>query len=208
MNEFIENDKAFYWGTSAFTPQQIMECHQICEKHGWIPPIVEQCEYSMFARDLVEREYVPLFDKYGLGTSTYSPLCGGLLSGKYNDGTIPEGRFETGPWAQVLKSLHYDRFIGKRKEAALKQLNGIKAIADELGCTQAQLALAWVLKNPDVSTALTGASSTSQLEGALAALNVMKQLTPEILARIEGCLGNRPDPTMNWRIFTPNAPRR
>ncbi|CAG9314361.1 unnamed protein product [Blepharisma stoltei] len=206
-NEIIDNDKAFYWGTSNFTPQQISECFTICEKHGWIPPIVEQCEYHMFRRDIIERDYVPLFDQYGLGTTVWSPLAGGLLSGKYNDGNIPPGRLESSPFAPMLKQ-YWDKYIGSRKEAALRTLNGLKAIADELGCTQAQLALAWVIKNPDVSTAIMGASAPHHLEDNINSVDVLDKLSPEILARIEELLENRPAPSMHWRTFTPNPPRR
>ncbi|CAG9314358.1 unnamed protein product [Blepharisma stoltei] len=207
INEIIESDKAFYWGTSAFTPQQISECFAICEKHGWIPPIVEQCEYHMFERGIVERDYVPLFDQYGLGTTVWSPMCGGLLSGRYNDGNIPAGRLESSPFTALFRQW-YDKHIGSRKEAAIKTLTGLKALADELGCSQAQLALSWVIKNPDVSTAIMGASASHHLDDNLGAVDVMKKLTPEVLARIEDLLGNRPAPSMHWRTFTPNPPRR
>lgn len=203
----IDEDKAFYWGTSEFTPQQLSEAQDICEKHGWIPPIVEQCQYNLFEREKIERDYVPLFNQYKLGTSVWSPLCGGLLAGKYNDGSIPEGRVESGPFKNLYEMV-YSKHIGSRKEAALKALQGLKAIADDLGCSQAQLAMAWVIKNPDVSTAIFGASSASQLDGSLKSVEVMKKLTPEILARIEELFGNRPSPLMNWRNFSPLPPRR
>ncbi|CAG9314360.1 unnamed protein product [Blepharisma stoltei] len=207
MNEIIDNDKAFYWGTSAFTPQQISECFTICENNGWIPPIVEQCEYHMFEREIVEKDYVPLFDQYGLGTTVWSPLCGGLLSGKYNDGNIPAGRLENNPFVNFFKQ-RYDKFIGSRKEEAVKTLTGLKALAEELGCSQSQLALAWVIKNPDVSTAIVGASAPHHMDDNIGAIEVIKKLTPEVLTRIEDLLGNRPAPSMNWRTFTPNPPRR
>ncbi|CAG9314359.1 unnamed protein product [Blepharisma stoltei] len=207
INEIIDNDKAFYWGTSDFTPQQISECFAICEKHGWIPPIVEQCEYHMFDRGTFERDYAPVFDQYGLGTTVWSPLCQGFLSGRYNDGNIPEGRLINSPFLDYFKEC-YDKYIGSRKEAAIRTLTGLKTVADELGCSQAQLAIAWVIKNPDVSTAIMGASSPRHLDDNLGAVDAMKKLTPEILARIEDLLGNRPTPSMNWRNFTPNTPRR
>ncbi|CAG9314362.1 unnamed protein product [Blepharisma stoltei] len=206
-NEIIDSDKAFYWGTSNFTPQQISECFTICEKHGWIPPIVEQCEYHMFEREIVERDYVPSFNQYGLGTSVWSPLCGGILSGRYNDGNVSAGRFDNSLFASFTKP-KWDKYIGNRKEAAVKILTGLKAIADELRCSQAQLAIAWVMKNPDVSTAITGASSIAQLEDNLGSVEVIEKLSPEVLSRIEDLLGNRPTPSMNWRNFSPNTPRR
>eukprot|EP00358_Blepharisma_japonicum_P003202 CAMPEP_0202948836 /NCGR_PEP_ID=MMETSP1395-20130829/14679_1 /ASSEMBLY_ACC=CAM_ASM_000871 /TAXON_ID=5961 /ORGANISM="Blepharisma japonicum, Strain Stock R1072" /LENGTH=321 /DNA_ID=CAMNT_0049651291 /DNA_START=71 /DNA_END=1036 /DNA_ORIENTATION=+ len=207
FNEIIDADKAFYWGTSVFTPQQVSECFTICEKHGWIPPIVEQCEYNMFERENIERSLVPIFNQYGLGTTVWSPLAGGLLSGKYNDGNLHPGRYDTDLFGGRLRE-KFEKVIGGRKEAAVKTFEGLKAIADEIGCTQAQLALAWVIKNPDVSTAIVGASSIKQLEDSLGCVEVSKKLTPEILVRIEDALGNRPSPSMNWRNFAPNPPRR
>ncbi|CAG9327061.1 unnamed protein product [Blepharisma stoltei] len=207
VNELIDDDKAFYWGTSEFNAQQLAECHAICEKHGWIHPIAEQVQYHMFERAEVERDYVPIYKEYGMGTTVWGPLAGGLLSGKYNDGNIQPGRFESGPFSQVYRQ-RFETYVGSRKEAAVKTLQGLKSLADELGCSQAQLALAWVIKNPDVTTAILGASSPAQLDGSLAAVEVMKKLTPEVLARIEDLLGNRPAPSMNWRNFTPNPPRR
>ncbi|CAG9327988.1 unnamed protein product [Blepharisma stoltei] len=207
INDLIDDDKAFYWGTSEFTPQQLSECHRICEKHGWIPPIVEQAQYHMFEREKIERDYVPIFREYGMGTTVWSPLAGGLLSGKYNDGKIVPGRAESGLAAAVYKQ-KFDNYIGNRKEDAVRTLKGLQSLAEELGCTQSQLVLAWVIKNPDVTTAILGASSPGQLDENLAAVEVVKKITPEVLARIEDLLGNRPNPSMNWRTFTPNPPRR
>lgn len=207
VNQFIDDDKVFYWGTSAFTPQQVVDCHTICEKHGWVAPIMEQCEYSMLQREAVERDYVPLFEKHGMGTTVWSPLAGGILCGKYNDGESHPGRFESDAFGGLLK-FRFMQYVSNKKEQMVKTLQGLKAIADDLGCTQAQLALAWAIKNPDVSTAIVGASNPQQLNDSLGCIEVAKKLTPEVLERIESALGNRPTPAMNWRDFAPLPPRR
>ena len=111
INEIIDNDQAFYWGTSEFTPAQISECHLICEKYGWIPPIVEQCEYNMLHRDVFERDYAPIFDQYGTGTTVWGPIAGGLLSGKYNDGKVPENARYSNQGNPVIKS-HFEKNLG------------------------------------------------------------------------------------------------
>lgn len=206
MNECIENDQAFYWGTSEFTPQQLVECHLICEKYGFSPPVVEQCEYNMLVRDVFERDYAPIFDQYHTGTTVWSPICGGLLSGKFNDGNIPEGTRYSGdtPYAKMV----FHRKLGWRPNNGSEMLQGLGNIAKELNCTQAQLCLAWVIKNKDVSLALFGASNLTQLEDNIGAVKVVKLLDQNILDRIEALLNNRPAPPTDFRTFTPRAPRR
>ena len=206
MNECIEKDQAFYWGTSEYTPQQLVECHMICEKYGWTAPIVEQCEYNMLHREVFERDYAPIFDRYHTGTTVWSPLSGGLLTGKFNDGNIPESSRYAGehPMAKMM----FHKKLGYRPNNGSEMLTGLGGIAAELGCTQAQLSLAWVLKNKDVSLALFGASNLRQLEDNLGAVPVVKQLDQSILDRIEVLLANRPVPAMNFRTFSAGVPRR
>lgn len=193
MNEMIEKDYAYYWGTSEFTSESITEIFSICDKYGWNYPIVEQCEYNMLTRKRFEVEYAPLFDNYGLGTTTWSPLYGGMLSGKYNNGIPPESRFGKNEWG-LDKSVEF--------------LQGLGKIALEIGCSQAQLALAWVLANKDVSTVLFGATSTKQVQENVEALKFVKNLDCGVLKRIEELLDNRPTPNLNFRTFTPGVPRR
>jgi voltage-dependent potassium channel beta subunit len=206
VNQLIDEDKAYYWGTSEFLPQQLVECHRICEKYGLIPPIVEQCEYNLLYRKIFEVDYVPLFDHYGMGTTVWSPLAGGLLTGKYNDGAIPDQtRFASDEWA-IFKIYFAQRF--SPREQILDAMQKLNVLAGELGCTQAQLALAWTLKNKDVSTAIFGASRASHCDDNLGALEVSQKLTPEILEKIEGFFQNRPDTRMNWAAQQPFPPRR
>lgn len=207
MNQFIEDDKAFYWGTSEFSPQQVMEIHQICEKNGLIHPIVEQCQYNMLCRENVETKLLPFFDDFGMGTAVSSPLCSGILSGRYNTGEWDEtGRFATTQFP-TYKQL-WELFMVKNKDKTLNTLRDLATIASELGCTQAQLAVAWVLKSKDVSTCLLGASKPEQLDTTLGSVDVAKQLNSEVLERIEEILGNRPTPPLNYRYFKPIFPRR
>ena len=193
MNEFIENDYAYYWGTSEFTAESLNEIFMLCEKYGWIAPIVEQCEYNMLTRKRFEVEYVPIFDTYKLGTTTWSPLYGGMLTGKYNNEMPADSRFGKNEWG-LDKSKEFLQSLGK--------------IAQEIGCTQSQLAIAWVLQNKDVSTVLFGATSERQIEDNVGALSFVKSLTKDVTDRIEALLENRPDPPINFRSFTPREPRR
>lgn len=207
VNQLLEDDKFFYWGTSMFTPQQLLECYQICDKYGFHYPVVEQCEYNMLVRKNVEVDLAPIFDKYNLGTTIWGPIAGGILSGKYNDGNIPEGsRVDVVKHPLIQASFHQK--VTQQKEKAVKALQGLGALAEELGVTQSQLAIAWTLKNPDVSTAIVGATKVSQIEENLGALDAYSKLTPEVLARIETILDNRPTPHTNFRTWKPFAPRR
>jgi len=146
---------AFYWGTSEWTATHIAEAHYTCDKYNLIKPVVEQPQYSLLVRDKIELDYKKLFEKNLLGTTIWSPLAGGVLTGKYNNG-IPEGsRYDTNP--DMKGSL--DRlFSADKKEKSIAMLNKFQGIADSLGCNMAQLAMAWVIINPDISTAITGAT--------------------------------------------------
>ena len=205
MNEFIENEKIFYWGTGECLAAKLEEIMLICDKHGYAPPICDQLEYSMLQRQKIEVDHVPLFDKYRLGAVVYSPAAGGILSGRFNDGSIPPGsKYLVAPWC---KDSHKS-FLGWRENNGSEMLRGLKEIADEIGCTQNQLALAWVLKNRDISTALFGVRNTQQVADNVAALAFINKLTPGILQRIEDLIINRPTPAMNFRDFTAREPRR
>lgn len=208
MNWFIEQDLTYYWGTSEFTPQMIMEIHKLCDKHGFHHPVVEQCEYNMLMRENMELNYVPFFDEWGMGTTVWSPLAMGILSGKYNDGNVlPDSRFANMSELPVLASL-YQKYVGWRPDRGAHMLQGLSRLAGELGCSQSQLALAWVIKSQDVSTCILGASSLQQLESNLGALEVSKKLNADIEGRVEELLGNRPLPPVNFRYFQLSEPRR
>ncbi|KAJ7904934.1 NADP-dependent oxidoreductase domain-containing protein [Mycena leptocephala] len=185
FNYVIEKGWASYWGTSAWPAQQIEEAHQIATKLNLIPPISEQMLHNMFYRERPEKEYASLYEKYGYGTTIWSPLSGGILTGKYNDG-IPEGsRFSTESRRAALASPEGVAEISKVKE--------LTKIAQHLDSTPTALALAWLAKNPNTSTIILGVSSAEQLLENLEVLKVLPKITDEHLAQIEEILGNKPE---------------
>jgi len=196
MNFLIDQGKAFYWGTSEWTADQIWQAFLIARREHLIPPLMEQPEYNMFRREKMEKEFVPLFKEIGLGTTTWSPLASGLLSGKYNDG-IPSGTRASLPGYEWLKN-RFENEEGKRRIEIVKKL---VPIAQEVGCTMAQLAIAWCLKNPNVSTVITGASKPSQVAENMQALSIVEKLTPSIMDKIEGILQNKPEEPYNFRLM-------
>ena len=177
MNDMIVQGKALYWGTSEWSAADIRAAWEICDRHGWHKPVMEQPQYNLFHRKRVEQEYSRLYDDIGLGLTTWSPLASGLLTGKYRQGVPADSRgaLPNMAWMQ-------DRLTDAARNAAVSQL---EPIAAELGCNLAQLALAWAACNPRVSTVITGASRLGQLQDNLGALKVLPALTPEVLARIE-----------------------
>ena len=184
MDIVIKQGKAFYWGTSEWSAAEIMRADAVARQYGLTPPTMEQPQYNMFTRERFEREYAPLYRDLGYGTTIFSPLAAGLLTGKYNDG-IPadsRGALEGFEWLQ--------RALTPERLGQLKQLQGV---ADELDCTMAQLGLAWCLKNPNVSTVITGASRPGQVTENMQALDVVPKLTPEVLARLDEILDNKPN---------------
>ena len=188
MSDLVHQGKILYWGTSEWGAAQISEAFEVAQDNGSLyAPTMEQPQYNMFARDKVEKEFAPLYGDMGLGTTIWSPLAGGLLTGKYNEGT-PEGTrvsMENYAWLKP----RYEDDQAKCKFAAIKQLG---ELAKELGGNLPCLAIAWCLKNPHVSTAILGASKVEQLENNLRALELVPKLTPEVMETIEGILGNRP----------------
>ena len=207
MNFVIEQGLAFYWGTSEWPADRIAKAIEMCERLNLIKPIVEQPEYNMFVRDRFEKEYCRLFSEYKYGTTIWSPLAGGLLSGKYNSGDIPSGsRFDT--FSAMLDST-WQKYMGPtKKEESLKKLKELADLAKELGFTQAQLALAWCISNKDVSTCILGFTKTSQVEENLRAVELLRLWTPEIEARVRAILGNDPEGVMDYRVWKPSPQRR
>ena len=177
MHDMIARGKALYWGTSEWGAAEISAACQVAERHHLHKPVVEQPEYNLFHRQRVEREYAPLYRDIGLGLTTWSPLASGLLTGKYRDG-VPEG--SRGSMARM--SWMVEGLTDKAKNAAVGSL---AAVAKDLDCTLAQLALAWCLKNPNVSSVITGASRVSQVEENLQAIDVAPRITAEVMQRIE-----------------------
>ena len=188
MNQIIQQGKAFYWGTSQWSAQQIMDAYGIARREHLIPPLMEQPEYNMFHSERVEQEYALLYEKIGLGTTIWSPLDSGILTGKYNQGIPDDSRLAKETWLQ--------RELVQEKIEKVRQLT---PLAEELGGSMAQLALAWCLKNPDVSTVITGASRPEQVRENMGALDLVGRLTPEVMERIEGILDNKPEPWPDYR---------
>jgi voltage-dependent potassium channel beta subunit len=214
LHSVIEQGKAFYWGTSEWTADRITKALEICDKLGLHKPIVEQPQYSMFVRNKFENEYRFLFQEYKYGTTIWSPLAGGILSGKYNNGDIPDGsRFDSKDDSKRdsrrFLDATWNQFMGPAtKDNTIKVLKGLEEIAKDLGYTQAQLALAWAIANKDVSTCILGFSRLSQVEENLKAVELYHKWTPEIENRVADVLNNAPEAIMDWRAFCPLTNRR
>lgn len=181
LHNIIEWGKAIYWGTSEWDPDEIVAAIQIAERHHLHKPVTEQPEYNLFAREKFEERYARLFKDYGYGSTTFSPLASGILTGKYLKG-IPEGSRAALEGFDWLHDSITD-------EDRLAKVRALQPIAEELGCTLSQLSIAWVLKNPNVSTVITGASRVEQLQENLKATEIALQLTPEVLRRIDEAFG-------------------
>ena len=194
MTHVINQGKVFYWGTSEWSAQEIMEAHAVARREHLIPPLMEQPEYNMFARERFEKEYERLYSEVGLGTTIFSPLASGLLTGKYNNG-LPEGTRATLPGYEWLR----EEFEKPETAQKIEKVKQLVPIAQELDCTLAQLGLAWCLKNPNVSTVITGASKVSQVAENMKALDVLPKLTADVMDRIEKILSNKPELVGDFR---------
>ncbi|MDE2148398.1 MAG: aldo/keto reductase [Gammaproteobacteria bacterium] len=180
MHDLVAQGKVLYWGTSEWSAGEIAAAHAHARADNLTPPTMEQPEYNLFARHKVEVEYTRLYQEFGLGTTTWSPLASGLLSGKYADGVPQDSRFALPGYEWLRKRLESP--LGRRQVAAAAELG---KLAGTLGCSTAQLAIAWILGNPWVSTVILGASRPGQLRENLGALAMAEKLTPEIRKRIE-----------------------
>ena len=183
MNQLIQQGKVLYWGTSEWPAAALCEAMAFANLQGLIPPAMEQPEYNLFQRDRVEKEYGPFYKSPGLGTTTWSPLASGLLTGKYNDG-LPSGT------RVHLKGYEWLRkqFETPETAALVPKVRRLQALAAELGVSLPQLAIAWCARNPNVSSVILGASKPEQLRENLRALDVLDRLTPEVMARIDTML--------------------
>lgn len=181
MHNIVEWGKALYWGTSEWSAAEIVAAIEIAEKHHLHKPITEQPQYNMFSRAKVEVEYKRLFKEYGYGATTWSPLASGLLTGKYNNG-IPEGSRGRLPGYEWLSNQ-------LTNQDAINKVKLLQVIANDLGASMAQMALAWCLKNPNVNTVITGASRVEQVVENMKALPVVEKLTPEVMEKIRSILG-------------------
>ncbi len=184
MHDIITQGKALYWGTSEWGADQIKQAYEIAERHHLHKPQMEQPQYNMLWRDRVEKEYAPLYQSIGLGLTTWSPLASGLLTGKYNQG-IPQDSRANLPGYEWLRN-------NINNPERLNAVRALQPVADELGGSMAQLALAWCVKNPNVTTVITGASRAEQVRENMKALDIVPKLTDEVMARIDGILKNKP----------------
>ncbi|EIL87241.1 voltage-gated potassium channel beta subunit [Rhodanobacter fulvus Jip2] len=180
MDTLIRQGKVLYWGTSEWSADEIHEAHRVARENHMYAPVMEQPEYNLLHRQRVEVEYAPLYDAYGMGTTIWSPLASGLLSGKYNNGVPPDSRL-----AQAGFEWLRDSLLGEGLDKRIGKVRALKTIADDLGVSQVQLALAWCLLNPHVSTVMLGASRLEQLEHNLGAMDVLPRLDAAVAQRIE-----------------------
>jgi voltage-dependent potassium channel beta subunit len=180
MSRFIDEGRVLYWGTSEWPPARIVEAVEVARQGGWHPPAVEQPQYSMLYRERVEREILPEAQARGLGLVVWSPLAQGMLTGRYDEGIPPASRFERLPQLGA-------RYVTEDNRLKVRAL---RPIAERLGLTRTQLALAWVLRQPGISSAITGASRPEQLQESLGAAGV--ELSPEVLAEIDAILTGGP----------------
>lgn len=193
MNHVIDRGWAFYWGTSEWSAEQIRQAYEVALRLNLVPPTMEQPEYNMLHRERFEVEYAPLYRDFGLGTTIWSPLASGVLTGKYGEG-IKEGRL-TLPGYEWLRR----RFESPDGREQIEKVEKLRPIAADLGASLAQLALAWALKNPNVSTVITGASRTEQLTENMKAIDIAAKIDDEVMEKIEEVLGNKPAPPKDWR---------
>jgi len=181
MHNIVESGRAIYWGISEWSADEIRAAWAVCDKYGWHKPTMEQPQYNLLHRERVEIEYARLYEDIGLGTTIWSPLASGLLTGKYNNGIPKDSR-------GALKGYGWlkDALTDKDRLAKVKKLS---PLAKELGCTLAQFAIAWCAKNPNVSTVITGASRVEQVHENLKALEVLPKLTEDVMKRVDEIVG-------------------
>ena len=189
MDVLVKQGKILYWGTSEWPADRIREAYLIAYKYGLTPPSMEQPEYNMFNRMKMEKEYLGLFDSEGMGTTIWSPLASGVLTGKYNNG-IPDGSRMSLPDYKFLR----DKLESEEGSDRLNKVKRLGKVADRLGVSLAQLSLAWCLKNKNVSTVILGATNTKQLDENLKSIEYKGLLTDSVMGRIENILKNMPTP--------------
>jgi voltage-dependent potassium channel beta subunit len=194
MNHVLDRGYAFYWGTSEWSADQLREAWRVADRLGLVGPAMEQPQYHMFHRERVEKEYADLVRDKGLGTTTWSPLASGVLTGKYNDG-IPEGSrlsLENFGWLK-------DAILAEDFEAKVQKVRTLSSMASDLGGSMAQLAIAWAARHPHVSTVITGASRTEQITENMKAIELLDKLTDSVVAEIDEVLGNAPQAERDFR---------
>jgi voltage-dependent potassium channel beta subunit len=180
MHDLITQGKVLYWGTSEWSAAQLMEAFEVARTQNLIAPTMEQPQYNLFWRERFEKEYAPVFAQHGLGTTIWSPLASGLLTGKYNDAVPDDTRIHRNDLGWLK-----EKTIGSESGDKIAKSRKLAVLAEELGVSQACMSIAWCLKNPNVSTAILGASKLNQLEENLKALDVLPLLTDEVMQKIE-----------------------
>ncbi|MEE2751489.1 MAG: aldo/keto reductase [Myxococcota bacterium] len=184
MDGLIKQGKVLYWGTSEWTAEQLTEAYEVCDRYGLQPPTMEQPQYNMFHRARVEKDLVPHFRDRGLGTTTWSPLASGLLTGKYNNGIPENSRLGHADFSWLAEHVI--------SEDRIQKVRALEPIANDLDCSMAQLAIAWATLSPWVSTVITGASCLEQVHENLDALEVAQRIDQTAINRIESILCNQP----------------
>uniref|UniRef100_A0A3B3IGZ9 Voltage-gated potassium channel subunit beta-1 n=2 Tax=Oryzias latipes TaxID=8090 RepID=A0A3B3IGZ9_ORYLA len=187
MTHVINQGMAMYWGTSRWTSVEIMEAYSVARQFNQIPPICEQAEYHMFQREKVEVQLPELFHKIGIGAMTWSPLACGIITGKYSNGIPPQARASLKGYEWIKDKIQGEE--GHRQQLKLKDL---EAVAERLGCTLPQLAIAWCLRNEGVNSVLLGASRPEQLEENIGAIQVLPKLSVSVIAEVDSILRNKP----------------
>lgn len=187
MSDLVTQGKVLYWGTSEWTGSQIMEAYAAARQYNLVPPTMDQPQYNMLVRERVEVDLARLYREIGLGTTIWSPLASGILTGKYNNG-IPDDSRMALPGYEWLRS----RITGPDGEANLAKVRKLSQFASDLGTNITLLSLAWCARNPNVSTVITGASRVEQVQENLKALDVLPLLTDEVMQKIDEILGNKP----------------
>ncbi|MEN9964052.1 MAG: hypothetical protein RL582_1147 [Bacteroidota bacterium] len=184
MNHLIQQGKVLYWGTSEWSAVEIMEAHRVAAEYRLIGPTMEQPQYNLFEREKIEKDYLDVFRNVGLGTTIWSPMASGLLTGKYNDGIPKNSRF-------ALQGFDWlkERWM---LEDNMKKVKKLAELSNKMGVSLATLSIAWCIHNPNVSTAILGATKKQQLIENLKSLEVVKMLTPEIMEKIDAIMKNKP----------------
>jgi voltage-dependent potassium channel beta subunit len=204
MSWLIDQGHALYWATSEWPACLVTASIEICKRLNLNLPIADQMEYNMLTRNRMEKDYTPVFQRYGYGTTVWSPLASGLLTGKYNNGDIPEGsRFSS----EDNQGIYYN-YTAKFGSDLFEKLKKLADMAKELGCSQAQLALLWAISNKDVTTIILGASNVNQLEQNLEVLKLIHKWNAKWENEVGNILNNAPEPDMDFRLWFPKPSRR
>ncbi|MEE2743472.1 MAG: aldo/keto reductase [Bdellovibrionota bacterium] len=194
MDQLIQEGKVLYWGTSEWSATEIQKAHGVAREFNLTPPTMEQPQYNLFHREKVEKDYLPLYEEIGLGTTIWSPLASGILTGKYSNG-IPEGSRADLEGFEWIK----EQISSPKGQEKVQKAQKLEEVAKELDCSLAQLSLAWCLKNPFVSTVLLGASHLDQLTENLGALEIVSKIDENTIEKIEGIVESKPKAVIDWK---------